>query len=63
MSQITYILSHLKLCVAVARYNFKWLNIQIEQLIRDLVVKSQQTLYHNIMYVLCLYHSKLELFT
>ena len=27
ISQITYILSHLKLCVAVARHNFKWLKI------------------------------------
>ena len=25
--QITYIFSHLKLCVAVARHSFKWLKI------------------------------------
>ena len=27
ISQITPIFSHLKLCVAVARHNFKWLKI------------------------------------
>ena len=27
ISQIAYIFSHLKLCVAVARHNFKWLKI------------------------------------
>ena len=44
-SQITQIFSHLKLWIAVARHNFKWLKIWIEYLSAIRVKVNYQIMY------------------